>query len=204
MNVWNDWDIFDILSMAWFFSARETFQTAGEFAAGRGEFLAKNYETALVHFEKVARADPDYVFISVSFSESVWTYLGRCQYRLGKLTQAQKSFERALTINGDDHLARIFNGLARVREGDDANGFRDLERGLRGLHDWIDDENQRGISEAAWDPGKELRDEIAAMLKTFSTGSRDKQRLIESSEWIGRKLEDEIDQVRREESQSRE
>ncbi len=190
--------------MALFFSAREAFQTAGEFAAGRGEFLAKNYETALVHFEKVAKADPDYVFVSVSFRESVWTYLGRCLYRLGKLADARQSFERALIINGDDYLARIFIALALVREGEDATGFRELERGLRGLQDWIDDKNETGISEAAWDPGQELRSEIAAMLKSLSAKSRDKQRLIESSEWIGRKMEDEIDEVRREESRPRE
>ncbi len=190
--------------MALFFSAREAFQTAGEFSAGRGEFLAKNYETALVHFEKVAKADPDYVFASVSFSESVWTYLGRCQYRLGNLAAAGQSFERALTINGDDHLARIFTGLVLARQGDDADGFRELERGLRGLHDWIEHENETGIAEATWDPNHELRNEITATLKTLFPQTRDKQKVIENSEWLGQKMEDEIDQVRREESRPRE
>ncbi|MDH3444148.1 MAG: tetratricopeptide repeat protein [Deltaproteobacteria bacterium] len=188
--------------MALFFSARETFQAAGEFAAGRGEFLAKNYETALAHFEKVAKADPEYVFVSVSFSESVWTYLGRCQYRLGKLAEARQSFERALAINGDDYLARMFFGLALARQGDDANGSRELARGLQGLHEWIDDENDRGISEATWDPNQELRKQIAKALATLASQSGHKQKLIESSEWIGQKMEDEIDQVRREESRA--
>ncbi len=93
--------------MLWLFSACDSFRTAGQFASGRRAFLVKNYEEALRHFQKVADKKPDYVFTSGYFCESVWTYLGRCQYHLGKLADARFSFDRALVAVNDDYLGRV-------------------------------------------------------------------------------------------------
>jgi hypothetical protein len=74
--------------MIWFFSACDSFRTSGQFASGRRAFLVKNYEEALRHFQKVADKSPGYVFRSGGFRETVWTYIGRCQYHLGQLSDA--------------------------------------------------------------------------------------------------------------------
>jgi tetratricopeptide (TPR) repeat protein len=185
--------------MVWFFSACDSFRTGGQFAAGRRAFLAKNYGEALEHFEKVAGAKPNYVFEAVNFRESVWTYLGRCQYHVGKLADARHSLEHALMANGDDYLARVFLGLTLARKGDDANGFREMERGLKGLHDWIEYENGRDPGKAFWDPRSEIRKEIADALAVVSGEKPDRQKLIAGAEWIGQSMEDEIEHVRRQE-----
>jgi tetratricopeptide (TPR) repeat protein len=187
------------LLMAWLISACDYFRTGGQFAAGRRAFLAKNYGAALDYFEKVAEAKPNYLFEAVNFRASVWTYLGRCQYHLDKLADARYSLERALTANGDDYLARIFMGLTLTRAGDDANGVREMERGLKGLHDWIEYENSRDPVKAFWDPRSEMRKEIGDALTIISGKKPDRQKLIASAEWIGQTMEDEIEQVRRQE-----
>ena len=90
--------------------------------------------------------------MSGNFRESVWTYLGRCQYHLGNLDDARFSLERALAVYGDDYLARVFMGLTVARQGDDTNGFRELERGLKGLEEWIEYENSRDPAKSFWGP----------------------------------------------------
>lgn len=182
--------------MALLNSLFQSFRTSGRFASGRRAFVAKNYEEALEHFQKVADKRSDYVFESINFRESVWTYLGRCQYYLGKLADARYSLERAIVADGDDYLAPVFMGLTLSRKGDDANGFRELGRGLKGLRDWIEYENGRDPSRSFWDPNHEIRKEIASILAMISTKTLDRQKLLESAEWIGLKMEDEIDQVR--------
>jgi tetratricopeptide (TPR) repeat protein len=183
--------------MIWFFSACDSFRTSGQFASGRRAFLVKNYEEALRHFQKVANKSPGYVFRSGGFRETVWTYIGRCQYQLGQLADARFSLERALAAEGDDYLARVFMGVTLARRGDDANGFREIERGLKGLLEWIEYENSRDPSESFWDPSYQIRKEITEGLAMISAKKPDRQKLIESAEWIGMKIEDEIDQVRR-------
>jgi tetratricopeptide (TPR) repeat protein len=183
--------------MVWLFSGCDSFRTGREFASGRRAFLVKNYERALGHFRKVADKKPDYVFSSVNFREGVWTYIGRCQYHLGKLADARYSLEQAIAVNGEDYLARVFMGLTLARQGVEANGFREMARGLKGLHDWIEYENSRDPSKAFWDPEHEIRNEIARDFALLSGKEPERETLIESAEWIGQKMEDEIEHVRR-------
>jgi len=183
--------------MVWLISACDSFRTSGQFASGRRAFLVKNYEVALGNFQKVADKNPGYVFTSSNYREGVWTYLGRCQYYLGKFAEAQHSLERAVAADGDDHMARVFMGLTLARQGDDTNGFREMERGLKGLEEWIEYENSRDPAKSFWDPGHQIRKEIASGLAMIFGKTPDRHKLIESAEWIGLKMEDEIDQVRR-------
>ena len=88
-------------------------------------------------------------------------------------------------------------GLTLARQEDDANGNRQLERGLRGLNDWIEYENSRDPSKSFWDPNQQIRKEIASALAMLSGGNPDMVGVLESVEWIGLKIEDEVDQVRR-------
>ncbi|MGH7927335.1 MAG: tetratricopeptide repeat protein [Candidatus Binatia bacterium] len=187
------------LLMVWLFSACDSFRTGGQFASGRRALLVKNYEEALGHFQKVADKRPGYVFESVNFREGVWTYLGRCQYHMGKLAEARHSLERAIGTNRDDYLASVFMGLTLARQGDNANGFREVEKGLKGLSDWIEYENSRDPSKSFWDPNLQIRKEIASVVEMISGRKPDAQKVIESTEWIGLKMENEVDQVRRDE-----
>ena len=182
------------------FSGCDSFKVAGQFQSGRQAFLAKNYEKSLTFFQKVARADPNYIFESGLYRQGIWNYVGRAQYHTGKLLEARQSLERALSVYQDDHLARLYLGLTRARSGDSANGVRDIESGMKGLYDWLEYYESRKPFEAFWDPGREIRSAIEKDLNLISANKIDWPQLIPNAEWLGQKFEDEIDQVRRQES----
>jgi hypothetical protein len=134
---------------------------------------------------------------------TVWNYVGRAQYSLGKFEDACGSLERALSVYQDEHLARLYLGLARARNGDNANGARDIEGGMKGLYNWLENYESSRPFEAIWDPGRELRSAIEKNLAMISGNRIDWQWLIANAEWVGERMEDEIDQVRRQESRQR-
>jgi tetratricopeptide (TPR) repeat protein len=134
------------------------------------------------------------------YRQGIWNYVGRAQYNTGKLLEARKSLERALSVYQDDHLAKLYLGLTRARSDDSANGARDIESGMKGLYDWLEHYESTKPFEAFWDPRREIRSAIEKDLKMISSNKIDWQQLIPNAEWLGQRFEDEIDQVRRQES----
>jgi tetratricopeptide (TPR) repeat protein len=191
------------LLMVFFLSGCDSFKIGGQFQSGRQAFLAKNYEEALTYFQKVAQSKPDYMFESVFYRQGVWNYIGRAQYHIGKFDDARGSLERALSVYRDDHLARLYLGLTRARRGDNANGSRDIQSGMKGLYDWLEYYESSRPFEAFWDPRREMRSAIEKDLAMLSANRIDEQRLMADAEWLGQRMEDEIDQVRRQESRQR-
>jgi tetratricopeptide (TPR) repeat protein len=183
-----------------FSSGLRAFGIAGQLQSGRQAFLAKKYDQALKYFHKVAERNPEYVFVSGNFREGILTYIGRAHYNLGQLADARQSLERVVLADKDDHLARLYLGLTLTRSGDHSNGLREIQGGLSGLHDWIEQANAANPSRAFWDPRREIREEIKKDLTTISGGHVDKEKLLTSAEWLGQRMEDEIDQIRRDKS----
>ena len=179
--------------------ALTSFRIAGQFQSGRRAFLAKKYEDAFKYFQQVGQSNPDYVFVSRNFRESIWTFVGRARYNLGQLAEARQSLERAGFSNQDDCLARLFLGLTFARGNDHSNGQREIESGLRGLYDWIEQANSADPFNALWDPQREIRVEIEKYLAKIANKEVDWQELIASGEWLGQRMENEIDLVRRDE-----
>jgi tetratricopeptide (TPR) repeat protein len=194
---------FASLLMVFFLSGCDSFRIGGQFQSGRQAFLAKNYEEALTYFQKVAQSKPDYMFESVFYRQGVWNYIGRAQYHIGRFDEARGSLERALSVYQDDHLARLYLGLARARGGDNANGARDIQSGMKGLYDWLEYYESSRPFEAFWDPRREMRSAIEKDFAMISANRIDEQRLMANAEWLGQRMEDEIDQVRRQESRQR-
>jgi len=191
------------LLMVFFLSGCDSFKIGGQFQSGRQAFLAKNYEEALTYFQQVGQSKPDYMFESVFYRQGVWSYIGRSQYHMGKFDDARWSLERALSVYQDDHLARLYLGLTRARSGDSANGARDIQSGMKGLYDWLEYYESSRPFEAFWDPRREMRSAIEKDLAMISGNRIDEQRLMANAEWLGERMEDEIDQVRRQESRQR-
>jgi tetratricopeptide (TPR) repeat protein len=238
--------------------------------------MTGDYPTALAYFERIAQSDPNYVAPFSSFQESIWTYLGRAQYQTGKLTDAKRSLERALSQTPNDSVAKLYLGLTNVRlqtTEKTTNPFtlQDISFALRervepkrvaalarergvafdltsesegqlrkaGADDLLLDEIKRIRAEALkrkktdatqlgeqakilaaaltairdqldylnstrsgifWDPNKEIRSQIQTGLSLLSTPQPDWQKVLSTGEWVGQKLEEEIDLVRREES----
>jgi tetratricopeptide (TPR) repeat protein len=181
----------------------DSFKIGGQFQSGRQAFLAKNYEEALTYFQQVAQSNPNYMFESVFYRQGVWNYIGRAQYHMGKFDEARWSLERALSVYQDDHLARLYLGLARARNGDHANRARDIRSGMKGLCDWLEYYESSKPFEAYWDPRREIRSAIEKDLAMISANRIYEQRLVANAEWLGQRMEDEIDQVRWQESRQR-
>jgi tetratricopeptide (TPR) repeat protein len=191
------------LAMVFFLSGCDSFKIPGQFQSGHRAFLAKKYEESLAFFQKVAQANPNYTFESGLYRQGIWNYVGRAQYYSGKLLDARQSLERALAVYQDDHLARLYLGLTRGRSGDSANGLRDIENGMKGLYAWLEYYESSKPFEAFWDPGREIRSTIEKELKLISANKIDWPQLIPDAEWLGQRFEDEIDQVRRQESRQK-
>ena len=172
---------------------------AGQMQSGRQALLAGNMEGALPYFQEVANKNPNYIYESVLFRESIWTYLGRSQYALGMLEPARVSFERALSVYRDDNLARIYLGLTLARSGDRQAALKEIQSGMRGLHDWLEYMERSRPFTAYWDPLREIRSELEKNLQMIGGKDIVWDQLIASSEWIGKRMEEEIDNVRRDE-----
>lgn len=175
------------------------YQAAGQVQAGRQALLINKPEDALAYFYQVAQSNPNYIFQSENYREGIWTYVGRSQYSLGRLTEARQSLEKALSIYPDDYLARIYLGLTLMRSGEDSTGSKELASGLQGLYDWLEYMNRTMPFTAFWDPRGEIRSEIQKDLDLLSGKDVDRPQLISSAEWIGQRMEEEIDLVRRDE-----
>ena len=175
------------------------YQAAGEVQSGRQALLINKPEEALAYFQQVARTNPNYIFQSETYREGIWTYVGRSQYSLGRLVEARQSLERALSIYPDDYLAQLYLGLTLIRSGENTSGDKQLASGMKGLYDWLEYKNRTMPFTAFWDPRGEIRSELQKDLDQLSGKDIDRPQLVSSAEWIGQRMEEEIDLVRRDE-----
>jgi tetratricopeptide (TPR) repeat protein len=171
---------------------------------GRIALLYGDPKVALASFQSAAELDPNYLFFSV-LPQGIWTYVGRANYAAGRYTEARQALERAVSLHQEDSMARLYLGLTLAQSGDRQRAVKEIESGLRGLHEWLDYVNQYAASSYGqyWDPTNEIRSEIKNGLAMISAKETDWQKLIASGEWVGRKMEEEIDIARRQESQDR-
>ena len=171
---------------------------------GRMALLYGDPTVALASFQSAAELDPNYFYFSV-FPQGIWTYVGRAYYIAGKYPEARHALERAISLHKDDNMAKLYLGLNLARSGDRQRGLKEIEDGLRGLHEWLDSVNQYAAFSYGqyWEPTNEIRSEIQNSLTLISGKELDWQKLIASGEWVGRKVEEEIDLARQQESRDR-
>ena len=179
-------------------------QVGGEIQSGRQAWLKGNDETALAYFQSAAARDPNYVY-GTALRQGVWSYVGRSEYATGRLPQARKTLERALSANRDEDLARLYLGLTLAREGDRQAGLKQIEGGMRGINNWLDYVNEayRYSFGQFWDPDRDIRSAIQNDLAMISGRDLDWQRLIADGEWLGKRMEEESDLARRQEAYER-
>jgi tetratricopeptide (TPR) repeat protein len=170
-----------------------------QFQSGRQALLRNDPETALVYFHEVADKNPTYIYRSMDFRENIWTYLGRAQYETKRYDQARKSLERALSLDRDDNLARLYLGLTLARSGELARGTKEIESAMQGIYDWLEYMNRTRPLEAYWDPLRQMRNSIEKDLQAISGREGNTEELLANAEWLGKEMEQEIDRVRRDE-----
>jgi len=171
---------------------------------GRMALLYGDPEVAIALFESAAELDPNFFHFSV-FPQGIWTYVGRADYIAGKYPEARQALERALSLHQEDNMAKLYLGLTLTRSGDRQRGLQEIEGGMKGLQEWLDDVNQYAAFSYGqfWDPTNEIRSEIKNSLGMISRKDIDWQELTASGEWVGRKMEEEIDIARRQEARGR-
>ena len=98
------------VAMVFFLSDVTHSRSRGNSNPGARPFSQITTKRALTSFQKVARADANYIFESGLYRQGIWNYVGRAQYHTGKLLEARQSLERALSVYQDDHLARLYRG----------------------------------------------------------------------------------------------
>jgi len=175
------------------------FRVSGDVQSGRQALLTNKDEQALGYFQRAAESDPNYVFIYDTFREGIWTYLGRAQYGVGRLDEARHSLERALSVNQDDSLAKLYLGLTLARRSHDSQAVKQIQSGLQALYDWLEYMQSSRPYTDYWDPLRQIRSEIKTDLDMISGKDIDWPKLIDSAEWVGRQMEEEIERVRRDE-----
>ena len=187
-----------------FLSGCAGFQAGTNVEAGRKAFLIGNNEAAFGYFQRAAELDPTYVY-GVALRQNIWSYVGRSAYSTGNFSQARNSLEKSLSINKEEDLARLYLGLTLARSGDRQQGVKEIQGGMKGLYDQLEYITQayRYSYGQYWDTRGEIRSAIQRDLAMIDGKDVDWQKLISNSEWLGRKVEEEIDLARRDEREDR-
>ena len=169
--------------------------------AGRQAYLRGNNETALSYFQSAAQADPHYIY-GTALKQGIWSYVGRTEYATGQLPQARQTLTRALQEHKNEDLARLYLGLTLAKQGDRQTGLREIEGGYKGIYNWLEYVTHvHSFSFGRfWDPRKEIRSSIEGDLAMISGRDLDWTKLISNAEWIGKRMEEEIDQARQDET----
>jgi tetratricopeptide (TPR) repeat protein len=193
-----------LFALCIFFSAcSTTMQVGSPFQAGRRALFAGDDEAALGFFQTVAERDPNFVFTTGSSPrQSIWSYVGRAEYLSDRFPQARQSLERALSGDREENIARLYLGLTLIQEGDRERGLKEIESGMRGIQNFLDNINQTqrfGIGQF-WDPNRDIRSAIQYNLDLISKESPNWPRLIANTERIALQMERETDLARRQES----
>jgi len=184
------------------FSTCSGFQVAGKVQSGRFALRGQRPEAAVALLREAATLDPNYV-TSFMLSQSVHTYLGRAYYENRQFVEAQRSLETALGKNGDDHVARLYLGLSSIRQGNREQGLRDLENGLRGIDNLIENIRSSNSDYAQfWDIGGQIRSEIRRILAATS-GGKFTEAELSGAEWVGKMFDEEIEKVHEDDLRNR-
>jgi tetratricopeptide (TPR) repeat protein len=190
-----------VLSCGFFLFGCTAMRLAGDVNSGRQALIIGKNEEAATYFRSAAEKDPNYLY-GTPLRQGIWSYVGRTDYALGRLPQAREALERALGANREEDIARLYLGLTLARQGDRQRGLQEIEGGLTGIHGWLEYITQafRFSFGQFWDPSREIRAAIESDLAMISGKDIEWQQLIGSGEWIGKRIEEESDLARRQES----
>jgi tetratricopeptide (TPR) repeat protein len=175
-------------------------QVANEVQLGRNALQTGQPRVAVGYLQNAAELDPNYK-TPYSIRESVWTYLGRAYYEVGNFPEARRALEKALSNDKDDSLARLYLGLTLLRSGDQQEGRRETEAGLREINNLLNHLAASPSNGIYWDPTRQIRSGIQRVLS--ANGMLESSELIPVAERVGSQLDEEIDTVRRVEARDK-
>ena len=174
-----------MLAGVFFSGCGPSFQAGADVAQGRQALFRGDYPTALSFFQMAVQADPNYVYGN-ELREGVLSYLGRAQYLTGRLPEAQKTLQQSLAIHKSGNLARLYLGLTLAKEGDPKTGAGEVQKGLRGMGQFIN-YIVNAFSDSFgsfWDSNGSLRKSIAAAEAMVAAADIDWSTLIPNCETL--------------------
>ena len=170
----------------------------GDVQAGRNALQTGRANDAVGYLSRAADADPNYKLpYRVRFG--VLVYLGRAYLETGRDREARQTLERAINLDNDDPFAHLYLGVAMLKTGERERGRKEIEDGLRGMHDTLEYISEDRIYGFFWDPGMRIRNDIRDSL----AAKLDDAQLAMAGERIGRQFDVEIDKARRDEARQR-
>lgn len=169
---------------------------------GRQALMAGKAQAALTHFECAAEIDPNFLYFS-TLPQSAVTYTGRALYQLGRFLEARHALEQATLRFKNDSIARLYLGLTLARQGHQELGPHETTAGLKAIYEWLDYIETNLPQGVYWDTKREIRSEIERILNQTSDHSFTAGQLTAAAEWIGNRIEQEIDLAKRDEQASR-
>lgn len=154
----------------------------GRYLDGRAEVVWRggNIKLAISKLEEVVQKDP--------FYRDSLTLLGRAYYKDGRYQDALQILQRALAIKKDDEIAWVSLALTQLRLGDEENGLKSLKGGLT-LLSGVSKEGYRGY--LYWDRNGLVRTALRRAVLDATKGLEEKRRIIQSSETLLARLDDE-------------
>lgn len=112
-------------------------QVGGDVQAGRNALQTGRPNDAVGYLMRAADIDPIYK-IPYRVPVSVLAYLGRAYYETGRDAEARNALKKAVGLNKDDSLAHLYLGLTLLRTGDRDRGRKEIEGGLKGIHETLE------------------------------------------------------------------
>jgi hypothetical protein len=100
-------------------------------------------------------------------------------------------------------MARLYLGITLVRQDQRERGLQETTAGLNAIYQWLDYIEANLPQGIYWDSNREVRSEIERVLKQITDRRLSAERVIETAEWVGNRMEWEIDAARRDEQMSR-
>ena len=184
-------------SLSILLAACTVIEGAGEVDQGRQAMIEGHYKRALGLFDEAEKTDPGYVY-GTELMAGVDSYLGRTQYLTGNYAQARATLMKAVKKHKSDNVARLYLGLAQYRLGDQKDALTNIQRGVRGMYEWLGYLNTNFAQEFGqdWDIDGSIRGRIQKDLAMISSGNIDWAQLVADGEYVGMRIEDEEDYFR--------
>ena len=184
------------LMLAWVHGCAGS-QAAHQIQQGRLALLTGKPDIAVQHFEKAVALDNRNS--GSPLEESTWTYLGSAYYATKNYPLARQAFEKALAQNKEDDIARLYLGLVGARDGMNDSSRQDIQSGLQGIYNRIEYIKSFAYAGEFWDPSGRLSTETLALIKSVAAPQVDSKIVIPRIEQLTLAIENEIDQVQRDE-----
>jgi tetratricopeptide (TPR) repeat protein len=125
-------------------------------------------------------------------------------FDLTKETEAQLKRSGAdATLLDQLRKSAAENDMRRKTAGNPAQGAKHISSAVTALRTDLDSVVHTSSQGKFWDPTGEIRRQMDAALLLLSSREPDTAKIISTGEWVGMRLEEEIDNARRDESQQR-